>query len=439
MTRIGIRREDKSRWEARTPLVPADIQRLIKNHGLEFTVQSSPIRAFPEEEFRAVGAKTAEALADCPIIMGVKEIPSQLFEKGKTYVFFAHVIKGQPKNMPMLRRLMDLGCQLIDYEKITDDKGRRLVFFGHYAGLAGMIDTLWALGRRLEHEGIANPFTHIEPAHQYRNLEHVQEEIQAVADAIRSNGLPQAIRPFVCGFAGYGKVSQGAQEIFDLLPMVEIEPEDLPKLQPSRDQCYKVVFHEEHMVQRVDTSQPFELQEYYQHPERYRPTFFQHVPYLSVLVNCIYWEPKYPRLIDAEQFRALYCGSQQPRLRVVGDISCDIDGSVACTARATSPDNPIYVFEPDTGRAIDGVAGRGPVVLAVDFLPCELPVDASAEFSRALTPFMPALANADFTGTLAGSGLPPELAKATILLRGKLTESYAYLAEHVAKPAQAIC
>jgi saccharopine dehydrogenase (NAD+, L-lysine forming) len=439
MTRIGIRREDKSRWEARTPLVPADIQNLILKHGLEFTVQSSPIRAFPQEEFRAVGAETGEDLANCPIIMGVKEIPPHLLEKGKTYVYFSHVIKGQPKNMPMLRRLMELGCQLIDYEKIVDDKGRRLVFFGHYAGLAGMIDTLWALGRRLEREGISNPFARIEPAHQYRHLDHAKKEIAAVAEDIKKHGLPEAIQPFVCGFAGYGKVSQGAQEVFDLLPMVEVRPEDLPNLKPARDRCYKAVFHEDHMAERADASRPFELQEYYQHPERYRPTFFRHVPYLSVLVNCIYWEPRYPRLIDAEQFRALYCGSQPPRLRVIGDITCDIDGSLACTTRATGPDNPVYVYEPDTGRTEDGVAGRGPVVLAVDFLPCELPVDASIEFSRTLSPFIPALANADFSGSLADSGLPPELSRATILLRGRLTEPYAYLAEHVNKPAAAIC
>jgi alanine dehydrogenase len=439
MAKIGIRREDKSRWEARTPLVPADIQRLINDGGLDFTVQSSPIRAYLEEEFRAAGAEIADDLTACPIIMGVKEIPPHLFEHGKTYLFFAHVIKGQPKNMPTLHRLMECGCQLIDYEKITDSQGRRLVFFGRYAGLAGMIDSLWALGRRLEYEGIPNPFIRVEPAHEYRDLNHVRKEIQAVADAIRKDGLPEAIQPFVCGFAGYGKVSQGAQEIFDLLPREEVRPDELANLRPTRDRCYKVVFQEEHMVERIDPSAPFELQEYYKHPERYRAAFVRHVPHLSVLVNCIYWEPKYPRLIDAEQFRALYCESQQSRLRVIGDISCDIDGSVACTVRTTGPDSPVYVFEPDTGRTPDGVAGRGPVVLAVDFLPCELPVDASAEFSRALTPFMPALAKADFSGTLSESGLPPELARAMIVHHGRLTEPYAYLEEHVRKQAYTAC
>lgn len=431
MTRIGIRREDKSPWERRTPLVPGDLQGLIREHGLQFTAQTAPRRAFPDDAFRKAGAAVADELGDCPIIMGVKEIPPAVFEPNKTYVFFSHTIKGQPANMPMLRRLMELKCSLIDYEKIVDDQGRRLVFFGRFAGLAGMIDSLWALGQRLLHEGVDSPFSRIRPAHEYRDLEHARTEIRAVAEIIRRGGIPAALQPLVIGFAGYGKVSQGAQEIFDLLPMVDVTPAELPNAKPSASQCCKVVFKEEHMAERIDNTAPFQLQEYYRHPERYRAAFFPHARHLTVLVNCIYWEPKYPRLIDRDQFRELYGGAKPPRMKVVGDISCDIDGSVACTVRSTGPDAPVFVYDPVGGQATDGVAGRGPVVLAVDFLPCEIPVDASIEFSRALRPFVPSLARADFSDNLANSGLPPELSRATILLRGELTESYRYLKDCV--------
>jgi len=431
MVRIGIRREDKSRWEARVPLVPEDIGRLIRDHGLNIVVQSSPIRAIKEKAFLDVGAQVCDRLDDCQVILGVKEIPPECFAPGRTYVFFSHTIKGQPANMPMLRRLMELNCQLIDYEKIVDNEGRRLVFFGRFAGLAGMIDTLWALGRRLDAEGVKNPFSRIRQAHEYRNLEHARQELRQVAEEIRSGGLPAAVQPAVCGFAGYGKVSQGAQEIFDLLPFVEVAPRDLASLKPSATHLYKVVFREEDMVERIDRTAAFSLTEYYRHPELYRPIFYGHARYLTILVNCIYWEPKYPRLIDREQFRDLYRGLQPPRLRVVGDISCDIDGSVACTVKATDPGNPVFVYDPETASAKDGVEGRGPVVLAVDFLPCEIPVDASVEFSRALSPFVPALAKADYGATLAQSGLPRELRDATILWHGQLTDSYAYLADFV--------
>jgi len=431
MARIGIRREDKSRWEARVPLVPADVERLIRDHGLDVTVQTSPIRTFSDDAYRAVGAAVAEDLADCPIIMGVKEIPPARFETGKTYVFFSHVIKGQPANMPMLRRLMALGCQVIDYEKITDDQGRRLVFFGRFAGVAGMIDTLWALGERLKHEGVDNPFVRIRPAHRYDDLDHVRREIGAVSDSIRKDGLPDAIQPLVCGFAGYGQVSLGAQEIYDLLPVVEVSPEELPSVKPASRECHKIVFREEHMAERIDGSSPFELQEYYDYPDRYRASFFPQVPYLTMLVNCIYWEPKYPRLITRKQFQELYAEPGSTRLRIIGDITADLDGSLACTTRVTAPDKPIYVYDPATGQTPDGVAGNGPVILAVDFLPCEVPVDASIEFSRSLLPFMSRLAAADLSGSLAESGLPPELARAMIVYHGELTEPYGYIRDYL--------
>ena len=423
---IGIRREDKSQWEARVPLVPADVLALRQQHDIPFAVQTSPIRVFKDADYADAGATIVEDFAGCPIIMGVKEIPVSCFEPDKTYVFFSHTIKAQAANMPALRRMVELGCTLIDYERIVDAQGRRLVFFGRYAGLAGMIDTLWALGQRLDHEGIANPFSTVRPAHRYQNLDHFSREIAAVAEVIAARGIPEPLRPLVCGFAGYGQVSQGAQAIFDQLPAEEITPAELPALAPVADRCFKVVFREEHLVERIDSSAPFALQEYYQQPDRYRASFFPYAEHLSLLVNCIYWEPKYPRLLTRAQLQQLY-GSGQPRLRVVGDITCDIDGSVACTTRATDPSEPVYVYDPATGQTTDGVVGSGPVVLAVDFLPCELPEDASLHFSAALRPFVPALAGADFSGDLAETGLPPELRAATIVYKGQLTETYRYL------------
>jgi hypothetical protein len=430
MARIGIRHEDKSRWETRAPLTPAAVEWLIREEDVQFAVQHSATRAFAEAEYERVGAEIAPDLADCPIVMGIKEIPPQLFEPKKTYVFFSHTIKGQAENMPMLRRLMELGCQLIDYEKIVDEKGRRLVFFGRFAGLAGMIDALWALGQRLRHEGTENPFEAIRKAHEYRNLEEARREIIAVGEAIAADGLPEAVRPFICGFAGYGQVSRGAQEIFDLLPVEEIAPADLHVAAPAPNACSKVVFREEEMVQRIDDDAPFNLQEYYNEPEKYRAAFFPHMKHLSVLVNCIYWEPKYPQMVTRDQFAALFSAAQ-PRLRVIGDITCDIDGSLACTTRATDPSSPVYVYDPLTGGTQDGVAGRGPVVLAVDFLPCELPVDASEAFSEALMPFIGPLARANLAAPLAQSGLPPELIRAMIVYHGALTEPYRYLEEYL--------
>ncbi len=425
--RIGIRREDKSRFEARVPLVPADVAQLVAECGVALSIEPSDNRAFPAEEFRRSGAAVTADLSDCDVIFGVKEIPQHAFVPGKAYVFFSHTIKGQPHNMPMLRRMMELGCTLIDYERIVDERGRRLVFFGHFAGLAGMIDTLWTLGRRLEFEGIANPFSAIRQAREYRDLAHAMPEVAKVGRTIQSEGLPPEVDPLVCGFAGYGNVSQGAQEVYKLLGVRQVDPADLATLPDSARGCFSVVFREEHLVRRADASQPFELQEYYDHPERYRPAFRPYLDHLTLLVNCIYWDSKYPRLVTCDDLRELFGGPTPPRLRVIGDITCDIGGSIESTVRATDPGEPVYGYEPATGRTLNGVEGNGPVVLAIDALPCELPVDASMYFSKSLRGFIPAIAKADFSGDLATSGLPPELQRATILYRGRLTPAYEYL------------
>jgi len=146
---IGIRREDKNKWERRAPLVPTDASDLQTKGGMRFLVQHSALRVYTDDEYRSAGVEVNEDLGPASVILAIKEIPTHLLLPGKTYVFFAHVVKGQPHNMPMLRRLMELGCSLVDYEKITDDQKRRLIFFGRHAGYAGMIETLRCLGQRL--------------------------------------------------------------------------------------------------------------------------------------------------------------------------------------------------------------------------------------------------------------------------------------------------
>jgi saccharopine dehydrogenase (NAD+, L-lysine-forming) len=426
--RIGIRREDKSRWEARAPLTPEDIRELTKA-GLAFDVQKSPLRRFSNEAYAEAGARVTELLGDCSVILGVKEMPVPFFQPEKTYVFFSHTIKAQPANMPMLRRIVELGCTLIDYERITDDKNRRLVFFGRYAGLAGMIDTLWALGQRLKLEGVTSPFEDVQRAYDYEDLEAAKRAITLVGERIRRDGLPAEVQPLVCGFAGYGNVSRGAQEIYDLLPTHTIAPDEVSSVRKDKHTCFKTVYYEQDLVRPKPAAgvNVFELQDYYDHPDRYVSCFHEHLPHLTLLVNCIYWEPKYPRLVSNDDLKSLWSAGEKPRLRVIGDITCDIEGSIECTVRPADPGEPTYVYAPVTGEVADGLAGAGPVILAVDILPCELPADSSAHFGKALRPFIPALAQADFTRPLAQSGLPAELQRATIVYRGALTPPYEYL------------
>ena len=376
---IGIRREDKNRWERRAPLVPEHVAELTRR-GIAVVVERSPVRIFPDEDYRAAGARIVDDLSQCRLVFGVKEIPVERLAPETAYLFFAHVTKGQPANMPMLRRLMELRGTLVEYEKIVDDRGRRLVFFGRHAGLAGMLDTLAALGLRLRWEGIDSPFASLAYAHEYSDLEAAHAELARVADRIRRDGVPAALHPLVFGFTGSGNSSKGAQEIFELLPYEEVVPEDLPSLLGNddlpRNILYKVVFTRR---------------------DRFAHAMAEGLRHLTVLVNGVYWEPGHPRVVGLDDLRALFLQEAQPRLRVIGDISCDLDGSIEANVKITTPDDPVYVYDVGAGEAVLGVAGRGPVILAVDNLPCELPVDASQHFGDALLRFIPALARCDWS------------------------------------------
>lgn len=431
---IGVRRENKSRWERRVPVTPAVARALTKEHDIRVHVQPSPIRAFAEDEFTAAGAIVQEDLAACPVVFAVKEIPPALFRPGGAYMFFAHVIKGQPHNMPMLRRLLELGCTLIDYEKVTDEQGRRLIFFGRYAGLAGAIETLWALGQRLAAQGIMTAFAEMRHAYEYHDLAEATAAVAQVGAAIRTDGLPAACTPLTIGVAGYGNVSKGAWEILNLLPVEVIRPEELADITSgagiSRTVVYATTFREEHIVAPRGDLEPFDCQRYYDCPDNFRPIFERHLPHLSVLINGIYWDERYPRLVTVDALRRL-TEAGHLRLHVIGDISCDIEGAIECTVKATEPGQPVFVYDPLTSAIRDGHEGPGVVVMAVDILPSELPRDASESFSAVLQAHIPAIAAADYSTSFEELALPPEIKRAVIVHRGELTPAYRHLSRYL--------
>jgi len=425
---VGVRREDKNEWERRVPFTPNVIRELREEDGVEFLVQTSPIRIYPDQAYREAGARVDEDLSPAELIFAVKEIPIELIEANKAYVFFSHTIKGQSYNMPLLQKILDSKATLVDYERIVDDKDRRLVFFGVHAGYAGMIDTLHLLGKRHASLGKKCRFQHVKMAYEYESLEQAKTEIGSLADDIRERGFPT---PIVFGFTGYGNVSQGAQEILAQLPVEEITPEECLTLRErvtGRTHCvYKVVFHEEHMAERKD-GKPFELKTYYNHPQMFQSRFAQYVPHLNVLVNCIYWTEDYPRLVTRDLLKSLYeKGVKKPE--VIGDISIDIEGAIECSYKATHSDNPSYVYEPLKDRFVDGVEGDGPVILAVDNLPCELPRESSQTFSRALKGYVPQMASADWSVPFEQLDIPAPIRAAVIAHRGELAPEYRYLKE----------
>lgn len=425
MAILGVRREDKSPWERRAPLVPEDVAQLV-TRGVEVHVQTAPNRCFADDDYRRGGARIVSSLDEADVVLGVKEVPIAELRPGKTYMFFSHTIKGQPHNMPMLRRMLDLGCSLLDYELVTDDAGVRTIAFGRHAGIAGVLDTLWLLGRRLHAEGIRSPLADLRQTVEYRDLEDATVALRAAGAGIAAGGWPRELGPPVIAITGEGgKVWGGALEILDLLPSRRVAPRDLAPAAAAADgrEILVVSYGPGDLVEPVDPGAAYSWEDYRDRPSGYRARFGADLPHLTAIVHGIFWREGYPRFILKDDVQRLFAAAVPPRLRVIADITCDLGGSDECLVKSTDPGNPAYVWDPDTGDAHDGWEGRGPVVLAVDILPSELPVEASRHFSRVLSPLVPPLVNG--TPDASDYGWPATLMRALMAHRGTLREPWA--------------
>jgi len=418
MLTLGIPAEHKNLFERRTAVVPVVAARLV-NAGATVLVERSKQRAFTERQYMNNGARIVDDLGEAQVIAGVKEPPVKSVTD-KIYMIFSHTIKGQTYNMPLLQRFLDAGATLIDYELITDARGHRLVAFGRFAGIAGMNDTLWTLGLKLHAMGIDTPLDLFRPANSYRDLTDLFGRLNKLKQRIEQEGLP--LSPLVVGITGYGRVARGSTEVLTALGGIQVKPEELDSL--SGPGIFYVMFEERHMFARRDGG--FDLQEYYDHPELYHSVFEQYLPKLHILMNSIYWEPRYPRLLTRD-FIGQVWGTPDFKLLVIGDTTCDPQGACEITDHCTGPGNPSFTYLPLDDAFAQAVVGDGITVFAVENLPAELPVDASTAFSLALEPYVTAAIRADFNRPLNDLVLPAELKRAIIVLNGELTPDFRYL------------
>jgi alpha-aminoadipic semialdehyde synthase len=273
---IGIRREDKNVWERRTPLTPRHVRSLVQD-GVNVFVQPSQIRCFPDKEYVKNGAKLSETLEETDTIFAVKEIPPPSLLPNKTYVFFSHTIKAQPKNMEMLETILNKNIRLLDYERITDENNKRLVRSGPFAGYAGTIDSLHILGERLLMEfGLSNPFTYLSFSRNYPDLATARNAVKNVGEMIAQYGLPKEISPLTFTVTGgaTGSVAAGAKQILELLPHKYVKPEDLESFWANReflsDHCiYIILADSQHYIEPIDKSSTFDKKHFYQNPRMY--------------------------------------------------------------------------------------------------------------------------------------------------------------------------
>ncbi len=421
--KIGIRREDKNIWEGRVPLIPTDIKELMRQHTLEFSIQPSKIRAFNDEEYQAVGISVKEDLSDCDLIIAVKEIPVDFFQENKNYLFFSHTIKGQQENIPILKKIIEKKSTLIDYERIVDNENRRIVFFGKYAGIAGMIDSFYGFGQRLTRS--SNPMTQFKYATDYKNMMEVEKLYKSIGDQIKAG---KSDKPVIIGIAGYGNVSQGAQQIIDLLPVKKLSPQkllSLDKSQLSTNYIYKVIFKEKDLVTPKSSDDIFELLDYYTNPDKYKSIFHQYLHQLDIIINATYWDQRYPRLITCDFLKNN--AEKLKNLKIIGDISCDVNGGIECTKMTTNSGDPFFNYDNQTGKLEKGLDGNGPAILAVDNLPGEVSRDSSCFFSNILKKYIPKLCNANLNGSYDNLKIADELKRAIIIHKGQLTTDYKYL------------
>lgn len=430
---IAIRKENIELTEKRSPLSPEQVGKLISENDIKVIVENWSQRSFETDLFQMNGAIISDNVDDANIIFGVKEIPIEDLPQNKACAFFSHTIKGQSYNMPLLQAVLNKNVTLMDYEKVTDASGRRLIFFGPYAGLAGAINTLWLLGQRFSQEGIDSPFKILKQAKEYNSLEEAKAAIKETAHVIKKSGLPHTGNPWVIAITGNGTVSKGAQEIIDILPVINISPAVFLDLQNSHafdhGVLYKVVIDCDNFVKPLAPGDTFGWDDYFQNPQKYKADFKKYLPGITALINGIYWDKMYPKLVTKSDLKDLFNKQEKPNLRLISDITCDPNGSIECNLKSTTSNNPAYTFNPFEENIKNGIDGFGVVVMAVDKLPSELPKEATQFFGNSLIPFIPALANVDFSQPFDKLDLPDEFKRACIAHQGRLTPDYEYLSK----------
>ena len=394
--KIGILREGKMPPDNRVPLTPeqcAEIQE--KFSGVSVVVQPSTARCFTDSEYTSLGIQVKEDLNDCDILLGVKEVNTDDFIAGKTYLFFSHTIKKQKYNRKLLQTAIEKNIQLIDYEVLTDKEGSRIIGFGRFAGLVGAYSGLRAFGLR-------NKLFDIKPAHRCNDL----QEMLSVLDTVQ---LP----PVKIAVTGNGRVASGVLEILNHMKIMRVSPEAYLK---------EVELHAPVFVQllplnyaRRTDGAAFELKHFFKHPEQYENAFLPFAGVTDILIAAAYWDPKAPVLFTTEDMK-----KENFRIRVISDITCDIEGSIPSTKKASTIALPYYDYNPATGELEPAFSSEKNItVQAVDNLPNELPKDASSDFGRNLIhKVFPSLLGEDVDGIIN---------RASITKDGSLTERFSYL------------
>ena len=395
---FGLIRERKNPPDHRVVLTPTACQKVLKKYPqADIRVESSPIRVFSDEEYHEAGLPVVREMQDCEVLLGVKEVPIEALIPGKKYFFFSHTIKKQPYNRELLRAILRKKIELYDHEVLTNPKGRRLVAFGRYAGIVGAYNGFRAFG--LKHGIFELPKAEALP------------DQAALIRELRQIEMP----PVKILLTGRGRVGSGAREMLDGMGLRKVAVHEY--LQEDFNEPVYCQIDASFYNKRKDGVRG-NKEEFIAHPELYESNFFRFARVTDFFIAGHFYGEGAPYLITRED---VY--HPDFRIRVIADISCDINGPVAPTIRASTIADPVYGYDPVTRSETD-FRNRGAVaVMAVDNLPAELPRDASEGFGTAFAKYViPAFFDGDSEGILE---------RARMTREGALTPRYAYLQDYV--------
>ena len=395
---FAILKERKNPPDRRAVLSPQACQKVVNDFSnAEIVVESSDIRVFKDDEYSNLGFQVSNDISNADVLLGVKEVPIGELIPNKKYFFFSHTLKKQPYNRKLLRALLEKNIEFYDHETIVSEKGFRLIGFGYYAGVVGTYNGFRSYGLKF---GTFN----LPKAEQLKDRVHLNAELDKIS-------LPK----FKIVLTGKGKVGAGAKEILDYLKIREVSVEDF--LSQEFDEAVYVQIDVLDYNTRKDGQELYKY-DFYNNPQEYKSTFMKFAKVSNMFIAGHFFGEGSPYLFTREDAK-----SKDFNIRVISDISCDIDGPVASTLRPSTIANPIYGYNPNTETEVDFMDDDAIVVMAVDNLPCALPDNASRGFGfMFLQHVIPAFFNNDADGVL-------ERAKMTE--KGKLTPHFAYLQDYV--------
>ena len=396
--KFAVIKERKNPPDRRVVLSPQACEKIVQEFPeAEILVESSDVRIFPDSKYSKLGFQILDDVSDADVMVGVKEVPIDALIPNKKYFFFSHTIKKQPYNRKLLRAILDKNIELYDHETIVNQKGFRLIGFGYYAGVVGAYNGIRTLGLKL---GVID----LPKAETFKNRDELEEYVEGIK-------LPKV----KIVLTGKGRVGTGAKEVLDHMKIREVSVDDY--LNKEFDEAVYVQIDVLDYNKRKDGRQ-LDMFDFFDNPQDYASTFNHFTKVSDMFIAGHFYGDGAPFLFTREE-------AKHPdfKIKVVADISCDIDGPVACTLKASTIADPIYGYNPQTESEVDFKNKDAIAVMAVDNLPCELPDNASRGFGKMFFDHViPSFFNNDKDGVL-------ERGKMTE--NGELTERFKYLQDYV--------